>query len=75
MRSSAEEGKIFNNRPNEHFECITIHSFVSEEAQFRNFRKIEPPGGYMTCGWTGVCRPVFRKVPSSNYRNLRSYPL
>ena len=29
----------------------------------------------MTCGWTGVCRPVFRKVPSSNYRNLRSYPL
>ena len=32
-------------------------------------------GGYMTCGWTGVCRPVFRRVPSSNYRNLRSYPL
>ena len=32
-------------------------------------------GGYMTCGWTGVCRPVFRKVPSSNYRNLRTYPL
>ena len=29
----------------------------------------------MTCGWTGVCRPGFRKVPSSNYRNLRSYPL
>ena len=24
-------------------------------------------GGYMTCGLTGVCRPVFRKVPSSNY--------
>ena len=19
-------------------------------------------GGYMTCGWTGVCRPVFRKL-------------
>ena len=39
---------------------------------------VNPPrggGGYMTCGWTGVCRPVFRKVPSSNYRNLRSYPL
>ena len=32
-------------------------------------------GGYMTCGWTGVCRPVFRKVPSSNYRKLPSYPL
>ena len=31
------------------------------------------PGGYMTCGWTGVSRPVFRKVPSSNYRNLLSY--
>ena len=29
----------------------------------------------MTCGWTGVCRLVFRKVPSSNYRNLRSYPV
>ena len=24
----------------------------------------------MTCGWTGVCRPVFRKVPSSNYRKF-----
>ena len=36
---------------------------------------LHPPGGYMTCGWTGVCRPVFRKVPSSNYRNLLSYPL
>ena len=24
----------------------------------------------MTYGWTGVCHPVFRKVPSSNYRNL-----
>ena len=32
-------------------------------------------GGYMTCGWTGVCRPVFKKVPSSNYRKLPSYPL
>ena len=32
-------------------------------------------GGYMTCGWTGVCRPVFRKVPSSDYRNLLSHPL
>ena len=32
-------------------------------------------GEYMTCGWTGVCRPVFRKVPSSNYRKLQSYPL
>ena len=32
-------------------------------------------GGYMTCGWTGVCRPVFRMVPSSNYRKLPSYPL
>ena len=31
-------------------------------------------GGYMTCGWTGVCRPVFRKIPSSNYRSLLSYP-
>ena len=29
-----------------------------------------PGGGYMTCGWTGVCRPAFRKVPSSNYRKL-----
>ena len=29
----------------------------------------------MTCGWTGVCRPVFKKVPSSNYRKLPSYPL
>ena len=27
-------------------------------------------GGYMTCGWTGVCHPVFRKLPSSNYRLL-----
>ena len=33
-----------------------------------------PGGGYMTCGWTGACRPVFRKVPSSNYRNFPSYP-
>ena len=32
-------------------------------------------GGYMTCGWTGVCRPIFRKVPCSYYRNLLSYPL
>ena len=32
-------------------------------------------GGYMTCGWTGVCRPAFRKAPSSNYRKLPSYPL
>ena len=32
-------------------------------------------GGYMTCGRTGVCRPVFRKAPSSNYRKLPSYPL
>ena len=25
-----------------------------------------PPGeggGYIACGWTGVCRPVFKKVP------------
>ena len=29
----------------------------------------------MTCGWTGVCRPVSRKLPSSNYRQLPSYPL
>ena len=28
----------------------------------------------MTWGWTGVCRPVFRKLPSSNYRRLSSYP-
>ena len=34
-----------------------------------------PGGGYMTCGCTGVFRPVFRKVPSSNYRKLPSYPL
>ena len=27
----------------------------------------------MTWGWTGVCRPVFRKAPSSNYRKLPSY--
>ena len=33
------------------------------------------PGRYMTCGWTGVCRPVFRKLPSSNYWQLPSYPL
>ena len=26
-------------------------------------------------GWTGVCRSVFTKVPSANYRNLLSYPL
>ena len=26
----------------------------------------------MTYGWTGVCRPVFRKPPSSNYRQLPS---
>ena len=32
-------------------------------------------GGYMTCGWTGVCRMVFRKLPSSIYRLLPSYPL
>ena len=29
----------------------------------------------MTCGWTRVCRPVFRKLPSSNYRQLLSFPL
>ena len=29
----------------------------------------------MTCGWTGVCRLVFRKLPSSNYQQLPSYPL
>ena len=28
-----------------------------------------------TCWWTGVCRPVFRKQLSSNYRQLPSYPL
>ena len=27
----------------------------------------------MTCGWTGVCRLVFRKVPSSNNGNLPPY--
>ena len=32
-------------------------------------------GGYMTCGCTGVCRPVFRKLRSSIYRQLPSYPL
>ena len=26
-------------------------------------------GGYMTCAWTGVCHPVFRKLTSSNFRN------
>ena len=26
----------------------------------------------MTCGWTGVCHPDFRKVPSSSYQNLHS---
>ena len=31
------------------------------------------PGGgrYMTCGWMGVCHPVFRKLPSSNYDSCR----
>ena len=28
----------------------------------------------MTCGWTGVCRPVFRKLASSDYRQLPSGP-
>ena len=32
-------------------------------------------GGYMTCGWTGVCRPVFKKLPASIYRMLLSCPL
>ena len=25
-------------------------------------------GGVMTCGWPGVCRPIFRNVLSSNYQ-------
>ena len=29
----------------------------------------------MTCGWMGVCRQIFRKEPSSNYRQLPSYLL
>ena len=41
----------------------------------KDLAPIPPEGGYMTCGWTGVCRPVFRKVPSSNCRMLPSYPL
>ena len=32
-----------------------------------------PGGGHMTWGWNGVCRPVFRKLPPSNYRQLPSY--
>ena len=32
-------------------------------------------GGCMTCGWTGIGRPTFRKVSSSNYGNLVSYPV
>ena len=30
------------------------------------------PGGYMTCRWAGVSRPVFRKLPSSYYQQLPS---
>ena len=33
------------------------------------------PQGDMICGWTKVCRLVFRKVHSSYYQNLPSYPL
>ena len=32
-------------------------------------------GRYMTCGWTGICFPIFRKVPTSNDQDLPSYPL
>ena len=55
-------------------------SFVLSWGNIINKRSREtksaPPGrGYMTCGWTGVCRLVFRKLPSSNYRQLPPYPL
>ena len=31
-------------------------------------------GVFMTCGWTGIYRPILRKVLSSNYKNLPLYP-
>ena len=48
-----------------------------EQETHRHKSREHPRGGgwYMTSGWTGVCHPVFRKVPTSNYRNLLSYPL
>ena len=38
---------------------ITLGNLASRQGNFL--------GGYMTTGWTGVCHPVFRKLPHSNY--------
>ena len=43
----------------------------SDVSIFYNFQNVNSSsllggGGYKTCGWTGVCLPVFRKVLSCN---------
>ena len=38
---------------------------VDEREKLQVARLTEARGRLMTCGWTGVFRPVFRKLPSS----------
>ena len=52
----------------------TKESFGDFAAFFGHILSVAPRG-YMTCGWTGVYRPVLRKATSSNCRSLPSYPL
>ena len=49
-------------------QCPTPGSYVYVENP-------PPLEGYTTCGWTGVCRPVFKKLPPSNHRQLPFYPI
>ena len=51
--------------PNLHF-VLGYNSIDLFTCQKRGLDRVSktmfPPGrGYMTCGWMGVCRPVFRK--------------
>ena len=50
------------------------HSSVVKERLYGNelkedlvchYLSLRGEGGFLTYGWAGVCRPIFRKVPSS----------
>ena len=60
------------NRSHPHF-CEDF-SFVWNMGVCRKAYWAYAPGwAYLTCGWTGVYHPIFRKAHTSNFQNLLSY--
>ena len=61
-----DQSAIGPNKFNIWGRCIDLSAFYSYSCLLLNLFLI-PEEGYLTCGWTGVCRLVFRKLPPSNY--------